>query len=202
MLRKEPTQDRAKFTSDSILEAAEIIILNEGFNKATTNYIAEKAGVSIGSLYQYFPNKHEIISSLIERAVSSVAIGLRNVLRDSMELPLLEASRASYTYLLHNFRERKELFYVLPKKSPELAELTKNLSVEKFTHQTSLTLLEQHSDEIVVEDLELAQVTLEISVISNMRRYICGKHCSASDEEFIDSLVRLSTAYLTAKLDM
>lgn len=201
MHRKEPIQDRAKFTSDSILEAAEIIILTEGYGKATTNYIAEKAGVSIGSLYQYFPNKHEIISSLIERAVSTVAIGLRNVLRESMEMPLLEASRKCYSYLLNSFRDRKELFYILPKQSFELAELTKNLSVERFTHQTSLTLIEQHRDEIVVDDLEVALVTLEIATLSNLRRYIIGDHCCTNDEQFLDSMVRLSTAYLTAKLD-
>ncbi|MFZ9087146.1 MAG: TetR/AcrR family transcriptional regulator, partial [Steroidobacteraceae bacterium] len=73
MRRKKPVQERAKVTSDSILEAAEIIIVNEGYEKATTNYIAEKAGVSIGSLYQYFPNKEAIISALIEQQVSRVS---------------------------------------------------------------------------------------------------------------------------------
>ena len=74
------------------------IIVSEGYEKATTNYIAEKAGVSIGSLYQYFPNKDAIISALIEQEVSKVATGLRAVLRESMELPLEQASRRAYTF--------------------------------------------------------------------------------------------------------
>lgn len=194
--RKQPVQDRAKVTSDSILEAAEIIITKEGYEKATTNYIAERAGVSIGSLYQYFPNKDTIISALIEQEVSKVANGIRAVLRESMELPLEIASRNAFTFLLNNLREKKELFYLLPKRSPELIELTQNLSVEKFTHQTNLALLEQHRDEIVVSDLENALVTLEISILANIRKYIMGEHVATSDEEFIDSLSRLSTAFL------
>ncbi|WP_252258587.1 TetR/AcrR family transcriptional regulator [Erythrobacter aurantius] len=194
--RKEPIQDRAKVTSDSILEAAELILVGEGYEKATTNYIAERAGVSIGSLYQYFPNKDAIISALIEQEVSKVANGIRNVLRESMELPLEQASRAAFTYLLHNFRKKKELFYSLPKRSPELIEMTQNLSVEKFTHQTNLALLEQHRDVIVVPDLESALVTLEISILANIRKYILGEHVAQSDEEFIDLMSRLSTAFL------
>ncbi|MEZ5709840.1 MAG: TetR/AcrR family transcriptional regulator [Blastomonas sp.] len=202
MRRKQPTQDRAKVTSDSILEAAEIIIVGEGYEKATTNYIAEKAGVSIGSLYQYFPNKDAIISALIEQEVSKVANGIRKVLRDDMEMPLEVASRNAFRYLLENLRAKKELFYLLPKRSPDLIELTQNLSVEKFTHQTNLALLEQHRDEIVVPDLEKALVVLEISILANIRKYIMGEHMEMSDDEFIDALARLSTAYLKSDLDI
>jgi AcrR family transcriptional regulator len=194
--RKEPIQDRAKVTSDAILEAAELIIVGDGYEKATTNYIAERAGVSIGSLYQYFPNKDAIISALIEQEVSKVATGIRTVLRESKKLSLEQASRAAFTYLLHNFRQKKELFYSLPKRSPELIELTQNLSVEKFTHQTNLSLFEQHREEIVVSDLEAALVTLEISILANIRKYIMGEHVAQSDEEFIDLMSRLSTAFL------
>ena len=62
--RKQPAQDRAKETVRVILEAAAQVFSEEGYS-ATTNRIAEKAGVSIGSLYQYFPNKDAILSSLL-----------------------------------------------------------------------------------------------------------------------------------------
>lgn len=198
--RKKPVQERAKVTSDSILEAAEMIIVNEGYEKATTNYIAEKAGVSIGSLYQYFPNKEAIISALIEQQVSRVSMGLRNVLRQCMERPLEEASVMAYSFLLHNLREKKELFYLLPKRSPELIELTHNLSVEKFTHQTALALLEQHRDEIVVKDLEKALAILEIGILANIRKFILGEHVDMTDDEFVHLVSRLSTAFLKSEI--
>lgn len=63
--RRTPQQRRATYTVDCILEAALLIISEEGLAELTTNAIADRAGVSIGSLYQYFPNKDAVISALI-----------------------------------------------------------------------------------------------------------------------------------------
>jgi AcrR family transcriptional regulator len=194
--RKTPIQSRAKVTSEAILEAAEIIVLKDGYEKATTNYIAERAGVSIGSLYQYFPNKDSVLSALIELKVSRLANGVRAILRESMDSPLPEASRRIMTYLLVNFREHKVLLYSLSKQTPELVELTRNLSVEKFTHATSKALFERHRDEINVKNLDQALNILEIAVLSNIRRYIVECPTDITDEDFIDEMVRLTMAYM------
>jgi AcrR family transcriptional regulator len=65
--RKQPSQSRAMATVEAIVEAAAHILETHGFAKYNTNAIAERAGVSIGSLYQYFPNKDSITQALIER---------------------------------------------------------------------------------------------------------------------------------------
>lgn len=65
--RKLPLQARAKQTVEVILEAATQILWRSGGDRLTTNRIAERAGVSIGTLYQYFPNKEAILFALIER---------------------------------------------------------------------------------------------------------------------------------------
>jgi len=65
--RKKPRQDRSQATVDVIFEAAARIFEKVGFQAATTNAIAERAGVSVGSLYQYFPNKLAVLSALRER---------------------------------------------------------------------------------------------------------------------------------------
>lgn len=57
-LRKKPRQARARVTCAAIVEAAARILSEEGAARLTTNRIAERAGVSVGSLYQYFPNRH------------------------------------------------------------------------------------------------------------------------------------------------
>src|SRR5262245_41076030 len=59
--RKRPTQERAVFTVNAILEAATYILVKEGWGAFTTNRAAERAGVNIASLYQYFPNKESIV---------------------------------------------------------------------------------------------------------------------------------------------
>jgi AcrR family transcriptional regulator len=65
--RKKPAQSRAAFTVDAILEGAANILEHQGLEAYTTNEIAARAGVSIGSLYQYFPNKDAVTIALIER---------------------------------------------------------------------------------------------------------------------------------------
>ena len=65
--RKRPQQARSKATVDTILDAAARVLRERGYDDATTNRIAEVAGVSVGSLYQYFPNKESLVRALIER---------------------------------------------------------------------------------------------------------------------------------------
>lgn len=65
--RKTPVQARAKVTWNVILDAAAQVLLRHGYEKATTDRIAERAGVSIGSVYEYFPNKASIFAALILR---------------------------------------------------------------------------------------------------------------------------------------
>jgi AcrR family transcriptional regulator len=65
--RKAPRQERALFTHDAILKAATHIIAQDGLAAFNTNAVAERAGVSIGSLYQYFPNKDALMVALIQR---------------------------------------------------------------------------------------------------------------------------------------
>jgi len=62
--RKLPAQERSRDTVNVILKAAAHIFMEKGYATGTTNHIAQKAGVSIGSLYQYFPNKDAILVNL------------------------------------------------------------------------------------------------------------------------------------------
>jgi len=63
-LRKKPTQDRSKQRVERILDAAARIFADVGYAAATTEAIAERAGVSIGSLYQFFPNKRALFDAV------------------------------------------------------------------------------------------------------------------------------------------
>lgn len=67
-LKKAPVQDRAQRTIDTLLEAATQFIERDEDDKLTTNRIAERAGFSVGTLYQYFPNKEAILLALARRA--------------------------------------------------------------------------------------------------------------------------------------
>ena len=95
--RKDPTQGRAKATVDAILEAAAQILEREESaepprDKRTrpvnTTRIAERAGVSIGSLYQYFPNRDALVSSLMRRFVRRRFVDIELAVADVEAMPL------------------------------------------------------------------------------------------------------------------
>lgn len=107
--RRMPKQDRAKVTRDAILTAATHILETEGEASFTTNSVAEKAGVSIGSLYQYFQHKDAILVALAQREEeklpasndlqaislaeksSPLRLGIRNYIRMLPDAPVARA---------------------------------------------------------------------------------------------------------------
>lgn len=91
--RKSPRQRRARETVDAILRATEQVLASDGYARASTNRIAEVAGVSVGSLYQYFPNKDALISAVTEehtRAMRDLLIDTAMRYRDA---PLADGVR-------------------------------------------------------------------------------------------------------------
>jgi AcrR family transcriptional regulator len=71
--RKKPQQRRSRVTIETIFEATIQVLLANGLDKITTIQIADRAGVSVGSLYQYFPNKNALLAAIVKRHVGSVA---------------------------------------------------------------------------------------------------------------------------------
>jgi AcrR family transcriptional regulator len=78
--RKRPAQARSRETVAAILEAAARVFEARGYAAGTTNRIAERAGVSIGSLYEYFPNKDAIVVALAERELESERVEITRLL--------------------------------------------------------------------------------------------------------------------------
>jgi AcrR family transcriptional regulator len=77
MMRKQPQQARSQATIDAVLQAAAHILGQRGWRGLTTNAVAEAAGVSIGSLYQYFPNKLALVEAVRQRHFDEVLTILR-----------------------------------------------------------------------------------------------------------------------------
>lgn len=85
LARKTPSQARARRTIETILEATAQILAEEGSERLTTNYLARRAGFSVGTIYQYFPNREAIILALIERQRGEVERRVQVVLAEGTE---------------------------------------------------------------------------------------------------------------------
>src|SRR3954463_6962872 len=92
--RKAPKQQRSKETVDVILAATARILVKEGFDRASTNRIADAAGVSIGSLHQYFPWKEALVAALVEQHTRKMTQEIVGALEKVSRLPLEPAVRA------------------------------------------------------------------------------------------------------------
>lgn len=87
--RREPRQERSRRQVSNMLDAAAQVFAEVGYEAATTNIIAERAGASIGSLYQFFPNKAAIFRALTERHHAQLRALFDQVLRvEGAQLPL------------------------------------------------------------------------------------------------------------------
>jgi AcrR family transcriptional regulator len=75
--RKAPNQERSRATVDALLQATADILVREGYAKLTTNRIAERAGVNIASLYQFFPSKDAILAEVSRRHVAEQRVATR-----------------------------------------------------------------------------------------------------------------------------
>ncbi|HEY7059320.1 MAG TPA: TetR/AcrR family transcriptional regulator [Vicinamibacterales bacterium] len=80
--RKQPLQARSRVTVEALLEATADILTRHGYAKLTTNRIAERAGVNIASLYQYFPGKEAIVAELRRRHGAEQRAAVRKALVD------------------------------------------------------------------------------------------------------------------------
>lgn len=86
--RKKPVQGRSRVTVEAIIEAAARLFVRDGYANTTTNRIAELAGVSVGSLYEYFPNKASILLALLTRQVEGTFALMRERLAAVRGRPL------------------------------------------------------------------------------------------------------------------
>ncbi|MCB8881651.1 TetR family transcriptional regulator [Acidisoma cellulosilytica] len=97
--RKQPKQARSSELVAAILEAAAQVLAKEGAPRFTTARVAEKAGVSIGSLYQYFPNKAAILFRLQSDEWRQTTDMLRDILEDEQTPPLLRLRRLVHAFI-------------------------------------------------------------------------------------------------------
>lgn len=92
--RKTPVQARSAASVDAVLEATIQVLVAVGKERLTTTRVAERAGVSVGTLYQYFPNKSSLLQAALRRHFAGVAEAIERVCREQRGKPLAEMGAA------------------------------------------------------------------------------------------------------------
>src|SRR5271156_5731027 len=98
--RKQPVQARSAASVDAILEATTQVLLGVGKERLTTTKVASRAGVSVGTLYQYFPNKSALLQGALIRHLDEVTEAVERVCREQRGKPLKEMAGARISSFL------------------------------------------------------------------------------------------------------
>jgi AcrR family transcriptional regulator len=128
IVRRRPRQLRARQTVEAVLDAVARIVKREGAGAVTTNRIAEVAGVSIGSLYQYFADKRSIFEALHQRHIDETDRLVYATLREHAQSPLDRLIRAVVDAMVETHAASSEFHATLFSEIPHRAEGTQDFA--------------------------------------------------------------------------
>lgn len=195
--RKQPRQARAEVTRQRILTAAAHVFADYGYAAGTTNRIAERARISIGPLYQYYPNKDAILVELLTRHLDAGTAAVER--RRFEELPdsLEEFIRSYVRTVTENHLDDPQLLRVMLEQGPRSPEL-----LEKISHsvQASITrlrdLLDRHP-EVHVGDTPTA-ARLIVATVELVTHQLIAAPDPIDIHRLENELVAMLTRYLAA----
>jgi AcrR family transcriptional regulator len=197
--RKNASQKRSRATVDALVEATARILVREGFDKASTNRIAEVAGVSVGSLYQYFPGKEALVAAVIDRHNQDIMQVVHRALAEVAAQPIETAVRRLVAVAIEAHRIDPKLHRVLAEQIPRTGRLA---NVEAFNRDISALFrahLEHHRDEIRAVDLGLAAFVCVTSIEALAHTAVLHRSEKLSDEmvgTLVEETTRLVVGYL------
>ena len=193
--RKKPRQLRAESTVDAILEATARVLMEDGYDRASTNRIAKRAGVSVGSLYQYFPSKESLVLEVARRH-SNEMIGV--LATAAVELANEPIDVAIGTYV----RAMLAAHAVNPELHKVMVEQVMHLGIENVddlqeqARQLVKAYLTLHANEILPKNIEMAAFVLVSAVGRVTHGAVLYAPEHLEDRAFEDELCALIRRYL------
>ena len=192
-MKNKGKQERSRTTISTLLDAAAHVLVAEGFERATTNRIADRAGYSVGTLYLYFDNKEDVFERLIEQAVSKLIAAFI----DTPSKASMRETLASYNQCLQStFREDPVFFRAIFILLTGRFRSFRDEGIE--TAIVSMQALFDHHKEAITEpDLALAARV----VVSATEGFATGASAEFFiSRHFLPQLLKLQLAYLTTDI--
>jgi AcrR family transcriptional regulator len=184
---------------ESILSAAARVFVREGYARASTNRIAAAAGISVGSLYQYFPGKDAIAVALLRRhrarVVETVARHLADIEEASLEVRVRELFKA----LLEAQGLDPGLHRVLIEHVLRTSARAEMIGFEDRLEAVVVEKLRDAREDILATDLELAAFVLVRTVIALTHAAVVDRPDYAKDPRLVREVTRMIVGYLTGR---
>lgn len=196
--RKKPRQDRSRATVDAILEAAAQVLVEVGYDRTSTNRVARRAGVSIGSLYQYFPNKEALVGELVDRYSAEMTGLVVEELQRLADAPPPQAARALVTRMVDAKQARPLLSKVLREQVPRVGRMQRyEQNLERLVEATARYMTRWAVD-IRQRDIETAALLAVLAVDACTHIGLTRKP-PLPREVLIDHTTDLVSSYLMAR---
>ncbi|HKE14068.1 MAG TPA: TetR/AcrR family transcriptional regulator [Kofleriaceae bacterium] len=194
--RKRAVQARSQATVDAILEATAHILVTEGYDRASTNKVAARAGVSIGSLYQYFPGKEALVAALLDRHVDRMGDVLRAAFPRLAGAPVERAAVEVVRLMVAAHSVDPALHKVFVEQVPRIGKLERVQDVEREMTGLVRAYLETRRDRLVVRDLDLAAYIV-VGIVESLTHAAVLSRPDLLGEPFVEEVSAVVVRYLT-----
>ncbi|KJC37496.1 TetR family transcriptional regulator [Bradyrhizobium sp. LTSP849] len=197
--RKNASQARSRATVDALVEATARILVREGFEKTSTNRIAEIAGVSVGSLYQYFPGKEALVAAVIDRHNHEIMQVVRAALTEVADLPIDKAVRRLVTVAIEAHRIDPKLHRVLAEQTPRTGQLADVEAFNREVHTLVRAYFESRRKEMRKIDIDIATFICVSAIEAIAHNTVLNQAEMLSDKmvrTLVDETTRMVVGYL------
>jgi len=186
--RKLPVQARSTASVDAILEATVQVLLSVGKERLTTTRVASRAGVSVGTLYQYFPNKSALLQAVLKRHMDEVMEAVERVCREQKGNPAREMATSLVSAFLGAKLKEAKTSVALYSVSSDVdgAKIVARMSVRS---NKAIAGMLATAREPLGKDTQLVASMLQVAMAGVSRRLLESgapeKHLAALREELI-----------------
>jgi AcrR family transcriptional regulator len=195
--RNSPQQSRSRTTFSVILDAAIRILDREGSDAATTSRIAEVAGVSVGTLYQYFGNRDQILQALQQREFERASVMMQRVLSNPEGAQDRDVARSVVEELFRIYRAAPGLHRVLALEGLRVTPTEQVLAFDLQIVAAIKAFLTLAGARIRRQHLEAAAFVVYQSVRASMLAYLLEAPAGVSEAVLIEELTDLILSYLS-----
>lgn len=195
--RKRPIQARSAVTVEAISEATIQVLLSHGEERLTTTRIAERAGVSVGTLYQYFPNKQSLLFAVLEHHMNNVAARVEAACVSARHKPLAEMIKEMVEAFVDAKMERADISVALYRVSADVGGTTLTKRASQRLRKAVEAMLQTAPDPKSPPDKFAIDIMLA-AMAGAMRSLLEAGPTSATVRKSREQLVLLCQSYMAA----